>query len=111
MEKGTSLLGLDKVKGMRERNEERIAGYGDPVAALDSSAQVIYDPDWWKKPFLGFGHDYHTIAAGFAGFDGDGSGLNPGGGAAPTQQEQTTDQCTPFTLDEPDDTKMTAMTE
>lgn len=76
VEKGTSLLGLDKVKGMRERNEKRIAGYGDPVAALDSSAQVIYDPDWWKKPFLGFGHDYHTIAAGFAGFDGDGSGLN-----------------------------------
>ena len=108
---------------MSERNEKRIAGYGDPVAALDSSAQVIYDPDWWKKPFLGFGHDYHTIAAGFAGFDGDGSGLNHGdrpggtdpncrgGGAVPTQQEETTNQFTPFSLDEPDDTKMTAMTE
>ena len=76
VEKGASLLGLDQVKGMSERNEKRIAGYGDPVAALDTSAQVIYDPDWWKKPFQGFGHDYHTIAAGFAGFDGDGSGLN-----------------------------------
>ena len=39
---------------------------------------MIYDPDWWKKSFQGFGHDYHSIAYGFEGFEGDGSGLNHG---------------------------------
>ena len=67
VEKGSSLLGLDKVKGMRERDETRIAGYGDAVAALDTSAQVAYDQDWYKKADKGFGRDYHYIANRYSG--------------------------------------------
>ncbi len=78
MEKATSFLGVAKVVGMRERGETRLANQYDPVAALDSSAQVSYDPDWWKNFAKGGGHDYHRTASQYQGFKGDGSGLNHG---------------------------------
>jgi hypothetical protein len=41
----------------------------------------------------------------------DQAGGTLGGEAIGEKQEEATDQFTPFSLDEPDDTKMTAMTE
>ena len=67
VDKGASLLGLDQVKGLRERNVRRIAGDWDPAAMLDASAERVYDPDWYKKADKGFGHDYHYIANRYSG--------------------------------------------
>ena len=80
----TSLVGLDGVTGMRERNELRLTTPTDPATILDSSAQVVEDPNWWKNTAKGFGHDYHTIASKRQGFEGDGSGLNHGRLQTPT---------------------------
>ena len=74
----TSFLGFDKVKGMRERGETRLAANYDPAAVLDSSAKVSYDPNWLSNAAMGFGHDYHYIASQHQGFECDGSGLNHG---------------------------------
>ena len=63
------VTGLNKVKGMNERHEQRFAQEWDPASILDTSATVYKDPDWWKKPGSGFGHDYHNVASHFAGFD------------------------------------------
>jgi len=72
-DKGQDVLeevtGLDKVKGMKERGEQRFAQEWDPASLLDNSATVYKDPDWWKKPGSGFGHDYHNEAKCYAGFD------------------------------------------
>ena len=74
----TSFFGLDKVQGMQERGETRLASDWDPAAMLDSSAKRSYDPNWWKNAASGFGHDYHYIASNYMGFEGDGSGMNHG---------------------------------
>ena len=64
-----TVTGLDKVKGMKERGEQRFVNEYDPASILDTSATVFQDPDWWKKAGSGFGHDYHNIAKNFAGFE------------------------------------------
>ncbi len=64
---------------MKERGELRLTTQADPATLLDTSAQVINDPNWRKNAAKGFGHDYHTIARQRQGFEGDGSGLNHGG--------------------------------
>ena len=72
----TSFLGLDKVKGMKERNELRLTTTTDPATILDTSAEREGDPNWLQNAAKGFGHDYHYIADRRQGFEGDGSGLN-----------------------------------
>ncbi len=49
VEKATSLLGLDKVKGVRDRGETRLPNSHGPATLLDSSATVSYDSEWWKN--------------------------------------------------------------
>ena len=72
----TSFLGLDKVKGMKERNELRLTTPTDPATILDTSAEREGDPNWLQNAAKGFGHDYHYIADRRQGFEGDGSGVN-----------------------------------
>jgi hypothetical protein len=74
------VTGLDQVKGMEERGEMRFANEYDPASILDNSAKVYKDPDWWKKPGKGFGHDFHNIAEHYMGF-----GRNPVVGELPKQ--------------------------
>jgi hypothetical protein len=78
VQNATNFFGLDKVKGMQERGETRLAANFDPATILDSSAKVSYDPNWLSNASKGFGHDYHYIASQYQGFEGDGSGLNHG---------------------------------
>jgi hypothetical protein len=71
-------LGLDKVKGMQERHQLRIANEGDFAAALDGSVKVFWDPTSMNHLSQGGGHFYGSTASLFAGFDGkDGDGDIP----------------------------------
>ncbi len=71
-------LGLDKVKGMQERHQLRIANEGDFAAALDGSAKIFWDPTSVNHLSQGGGHFYGSTASLFAGFNGkDGDGYIP----------------------------------
>ena len=69
------LTGFDKVKGMKEKHQQRLTGSMDPLTVLDGSAKQIDDPTWLNHLSEGGGHYYGNIADLFAGFDGpDGDG-------------------------------------
>ena len=66
----SNVLGLDKVTGMRERGETRIANNQDFAAMLDSSADRYDHPNPFAHLSGGGPHDYHEgIAAFTSGFD------------------------------------------
>ena len=88
-------------KEIGQENVSRVSNFGDPVSFFDNSAKKTTHPDPFNY-FPSFWHDYHNMAQ---------AGGTLGGEAIGEKQEETADQFTPFTLHEPDDTKMTAMTE
>ena len=93
-------LGRQK-KEIGQENVSRVSNYGDPVSFFDNSAEKTSHPNPFDyKPSLW--HDFHNMA--------QASGTL-GGNAIGEKQEDTADQFTPLSLEEPDDTKMTAMTE
>ena len=61
--------GFDKVKGVKEKHQQRIANNFDLVTALDGSAQTFEDPTWMNHLKDGGGHYYGNTAALFTGFD------------------------------------------
>jgi hypothetical protein len=63
------MTGFDKVKGMKEKNQLRIANNFDLVTALDGSAKTFEDPTWMNHLKQGGGHYYGNTAALFTGFD------------------------------------------
>jgi hypothetical protein len=93
-------LGTQKAE-VGQENVDRKSNKGDLVSIFDNSAKKTDHPN----PFSyapSFWHDFHNM---------DQAGGTLGGEAIGEKQEEATDQFTPFSLDEPDDTKMTAMTE
>ena len=69
------LTGFDKVKGVKEKHQQRLTGSMDPLTVLDGSAKQIDDPTWLNHLSEGGGHYYGNIADLYAGFDGpDGDG-------------------------------------
>ena len=69
------MTGFDKIKGMKEKHQQRLTGTMDPLTVLDGSAKQIDDPTWLNHLSEGGGHYYGNIADLFAGFDGpDGDG-------------------------------------
>ena len=61
--------GFDKVKGMEEKHQQRIANNMDLVTVLDGSAKVYEDPTWMNHLKEGGGHYFGNTAALFTGFD------------------------------------------
>ena len=93
------LLGTQKAE-VGQENVDRKSNRGDLVSIFDNSAKKTDHPN----PFSyapSFWHDFHNM---------DQASGTLGGEAIGEKQEEATDQFTPFSLDEPDDTKMTAMT-
>ena len=94
------LLGTQKAE-IGAANVMRVSNKGDLVSFFDNSAKKTSHPN----PFdyaPSFWHDFHNM---------DQASGTLGGEAIGEKQEEATDQFAPFSLDEPDDTKMTAMTE
>ena len=63
------MTGFDKVKGVEEKHQQRIANNFDLVTALDGSAKTFDDPTWMNHLKEGGGHYYGNTAALFTGFD------------------------------------------
>ena len=59
------ITGLDKIAGMRERGETRVANVGDFAALLDSSSDRYEHPNPFAHLSSGGPHDYHEGIASF----------------------------------------------
>ena len=84
-----------------QENVRRYRDKGDLVSIFDNSARKTTHQDSLNnKP--SFWHDFHNM---------DQAGGRLGGEVIGGEQEQTTTQFNPMSFEEPDDTKMAAMTE
>ena len=84
-----------------QENVRRYSNKGDLVSFFDNSAKKTNHPDALSYA-PAFWHDYHTM---------DQGGGRLGGEVVGGEQEQTKTQFNPMSFEEPDDTKMAAMTE
>jgi hypothetical protein len=83
------MTGFDKVKGVKEKHQQRLTGSMDPLTVLDGSAKQIDDPTCLNHLSEGGGHYDGNIADLYAGFDGpDGDGYI--GNAPPESNGPTT---------------------
>ena len=88
-------------RGVGQENVLRFSNKGDLVSAFDNSTLKTSHPDSFNyKP--AFWHDFHNMDQASGRLGGE---VNGG------EQEQTATQFNPMSFEEPDDTKMTAMTE